>query len=45
MNWDLLVDLLVELANTEFCVFDESDEAAEIVDRLIAIVANEVVLQ
>lgn len=36
-----LIDLLLELGASDFCVFGETDEAAEIVERLIEIAVEQ----
>ena len=40
-EWNNLIELLLELGATDFCVFGETDEAASIVDRLIEIAVEE----
>jgi len=40
-DWKKLVQVLLELGATDFCVFGVTDEAADIVDRLIEIAVEE----
>lgn len=40
-EWEAIVHLLLELGASDYCVFGTTDEAADIVERLIEIAVEE----